>query len=436
MAEEKKIDWYDEFVNLNYKPAKDEIVCLFYFEPADGMSPKEAAGRIASESSTGTWTTLFTMPPRMKKLQATSFEIDGNFLKVAYPYELWEPGNACQLMSGIAGNIFGMKAVKNLRLVDATLPPKYVKSFKGPKFGNDGIRKMMGIKKRPLTGAVPKPKIGFSAKEHAEIGYETWMGGFDFVKDDENLTSTPFNNFDERVKLMSKLRDKAEKETGETKSAFINITAETELMKKRAKMLADNGWNYCMIDVVVTGFAGVQTMRDYCSDLGLAIHAHRAMHAAFGRNPKHGITMQFLAKMERMIGVSQIHSGTAVGKLEGKVEEVKAIADVLREQKVKANGQILLEQDWAGLKNCFPVSSGGLHPGLVPDVMNIYGNEMVLLVSGGIHGHPRGTRAGAKATMQAIEAAMQGETLFDWAENPKNIELAEALKKWNVMRPV
>jgi len=427
------IDWYNEFVDLNYTPARDDLVCLFYFEPAAGIGPEEAVGRIASESSTGTWTTLFTMPPRMKALQATAFEIEGNFVKIAYPLELWEEGNAVQLLSGIAGNIFGMKALKNLRLIDVTFPPAYLKHFKGPHFGNDGIRKMMKVAKRPLTGAVPKPKIGFTAKEHAEIGYETWMGGFDFVKDDENLTSTSFNRFDDRVKYMTKLRDKAEKETGEKKSAFLNITADTETMKKRADLLAEYGWNYAMIDVVVAGTASVMTMRDYCSDLGLAIHAHRAMHATFDRNPKHGITMQFLAKLMRLVGVSQIHSGTAVGKLTGTKKEATVIADVLREKKTKAVGTMLLDQDWGTIKNAFPVSSGGLHPGLVPDVLDIYGTELVLLVSGGIHGHPKGTRAGAKATMQAIEAWQEGVTLDEKAKKAK--ELAEALKKWGYYKP-
>ena len=292
------IDWYREFVDLDYTPADDEIVCLFYFEPAAGISMEEAAGRIASESSTGTWTTLFTLPPRMKALQATAFSIEKNFVKIAYPLALWEEGNAVQLLSGIAGNIFGMKAIANLRLIDATLPPAYLKHFRGPHYGNDGIRKMMGINGRPLTGAVPKPKIGFSAKEHAEIGYETWMGGFDFVKDDENLTSTSFNRFNERVEQLTRLRDRAEAETGEKKSAFLNITADVGTMMKRADLLAEYGWNYAMIDVVVAGTAGTMTMRDYCSDLGLAIHAHRAMHAAFDRNKKHGMTMYFLAKAD------------------------------------------------------------------------------------------------------------------------------------------
>ena len=427
------IDWYNEFVDKKYEPAKDDLVCLFYFEPAAGITIDEAAGRIASESSTGTWTTLATLPPRMKKLEAKAFDFDGHFVKVAYPLALWEEGNAVQLMSGIAGNIFGMKALKNLRLVDAALPAAYLKGFKGPHFGMEGIRKMMEIRGRPLTGAVPKPKIGFSAKEHAEIGYETWMGGFDFVKDDENLTSTSFNRFDERVKYMTKLRDKAEKETGEKKSAFLNITADVETMKKRADLLVEYGWNYAMIDVVVAGTASVMTMRNYCSDLDLAIHAHRAFHSAFDRNKKHGMTMYFLAKLMRLIGVSQIHTGTAVGKLTGTRTESILLADLLRKQKIQEVPHQCLAQDWGTIKNAFPVSSGGLHPGLVPDVLDIYGTDLVLLVSGGIHGHPKGTRAGAKATMQAIEAWQEGVTLDEKAKKAK--ELKEALAKWGYYKP-
>ncbi|MCC7555492.1 MAG: type III ribulose-bisphosphate carboxylase [Methanoculleus marisnigri] len=427
------IDWYEEFVDLNHTPGPDELVALYYFEPAEGISREEAVGRIASESSTGTWTTLFTLPPRMRDLQAKAFEIEGNYVKIAYPLALWEEGNAAQLLSGIAGNVFGMKALDRLRLIDASLPAEYLRHFKGPHFGMEGIRDMMKIRGRPLTGAVPKPKVGFTAEEHAEVGYETWMGGFDFVKDDENLTSHPFNRFEDRVRAMAKMRDKAEQETGEKKSAFINITADTGTMEKRAKMLADYGWNYAMIDVVVAGTAAVATLRDYCSDLGLAIHAHRAMHAAFDRDERHGITMQFLAKMMRLVGVSQIHTGTAVGKLVGTRAEATVLADMLREKHTNAVDHMALDQDWGNIKSAFPVSSGGLHPGLVPDVLDIYGTELVLLVSGGIHGHPKGTRAGAEATMQAVEAWKDGETLEEKAK--KAPELKGALEKWGRYKP-
>ena len=426
-----KIDWYDEFVDFGYTPAKNDLVCLYYFEPAKGMSAKEAAGRIASESSAGTWTTLHKLPERVARIKAQAFHIEGKYVKVAYPLDLWEPGNAPQLLSGIAGNIFGMKALKNLKLIDASLPKKYIRSFKGPHQGIKGIRDLLKVKKRPVTGAVPKPKIGFSAAEHAKVAYETWMGGFDLVKDDENLTSPSFNRFEDRVKRMAKLRDRAEKETGEQKDALLNITGETNVMIQRAKLLHDSGFRFAMIDVVTCGAAAVQTLRDECCDLGLAIHAHRAMHAAFDRNPRHGISMYFLAKIMRLIGVDEIHVGTAIGKLVGTRKEVIEIADMLRSPNVKSI--TMLEQEWGRIKPVLPVSSGGLHPGLVPTVMNILGNDCTLLVSGGIHGHPQGTRAGACATMQAIEATMDDIDLKEYAKDHK--ELRQALDKWEYFKP-
>ncbi|MFH1889630.1 MAG: type III ribulose-bisphosphate carboxylase [Nanoarchaeota archaeon] len=429
----KKIEWYHDFINKSYQPKKNDLKVLFYFEPAAGITKEDAIGRIASESSTGTWTTLFKMPPRMKSLMATAYEVQGNYVKVAYPADLWENGNVPQLLSGIAGNIFGMKALKNLRLIDVSLPQDYLKYYKGPNLGIAGLRKYFKVYGRPLTGAVPKPKVGFSSEEHAKIGYETWMGGFDLVKDDENLTSQKFNTFKRRVDLMTKMRDRAERETGEVKDALLNITAETEEMKMRAKYLHDKGWKYAMIDVVVAGTASVETMRKTLGDYGMAIHAHRAMHASFDRNPKHGITMQFLAKIMRMIGVDEIHAGTGVGKLVGTSEEVKSIADVLRDENTRQYNKIILDQKWGKIKPAFPVTSGGLHPGLVPDVSKIYGRDVVLLVSGGIHGHPRGTRAGAMATMQALEAVKKDVSLEDYAKS--NRELREALEKWGRLQP-
>ncbi len=429
-----KIDWYEEFVDRKYEPLGDDLVVLFYFEPPRGMSKEESAGRIASESSTGTWTTLAKLPPRMKALEATAFEIKGNYLKVAYPRDLWENGNWCQLKSGIAGNIFGMKGVENLRLIDVSLPANYVKHFKGPILGMEGIRKRWKVFDRPLTGAVPKPKIGFSALEHAKIGYETWMGGFDFVKDDENLTSTKFNRFRKRVEFLARYREKAEKETGDKKGAFINITADVETMKRRADLLSEHGFSYAMLDVVIVGSAALSTMRDYLGDLGITTHAHRAMHASFDRNPKHGMTMQFVAKEARLLGLNQIHTGTAVGKLVGTRDEVLALASLLREKRIRARKGLLMDQDWGRIKSAFPVTSGGLHPGLVPDVLDIYGKDVVLLVSGGIHGHPKGTRTGARAAMQAVDAWKEGVTLEEKAVKAR--ELRQALEKWGHHKPV
>lgn len=429
----KGTDWYQNFVDLKYRPSKTDIICLFRFEPSANISKAQASGRIASESSAGTWTTLTEIPRNIERVKARSFEIQGSFVKVAYPIEIWEPGNIPQLLSGIAGNIFGMKALQNLRLVDVLLPDSYVRHFRGPQFGSKGIRRMLKVRGRPVTGAVAKPKIGWDAVEHAKIAYETWMGGFDLVKDDENLTSTAFNKFEQRVRLCSNMRDRAEKETGQKKSALINITGETLQMARRAKMLHDFGLEYAMIDVVTVGFSALQTLREVCHDYKLAIHAHRAMHAALDRNPRHGISMLFLAKLCRLVGADQLHIGTVVGKLAGTRQEVLDVKNEITCHNIRSKKSKMLAQRWNRIKPVLPVSSGGIHPGIIPDVLDVLGTDIVLLVSGGVHGHPNGTRAGAQAAMQSIEAAMKKIPLHEYAIT--NRELRVALEKWGRVRP-
>jgi ribulose-bisphosphate carboxylase large chain len=310
---------------------------------------------------------------------------------------------------------------------------EFLKNFQGPAFGISGIRNMLRIKKRPITGAVVKPKIGWSAEEHSQIGYETWMGGFDLIKDDENLTSMKFNHFEDRIRLASKMRDKAEKETGYRKSALFNITSETKLMEKRAKLLHELGWEFAMIDAITIGFAALQTVRDICHDYGLAIHAHRAMHAVFDRNTKHGISMLVLAKIMRVIGVDQIHIGTIVGKMSGSKTDVINIKNQATKTSIKSKPSLLLDQNWNSIKPVLPIASGGLHPGLIPSVIEALGTDIGILVSGGIHGHPNGTRSGAIACMQSIEAAIQNIPLKEYSKSHNELEYA--LKKWQNVKP-
>jgi ribulose-bisphosphate carboxylase large chain len=95
-----------------------------------------------------------------------------------------------------------------------------------------------------------------------------------------------------------------------------------------------------------------------------------------------------------------------------------------------------LHQNWRNIKSVFPVSSGGLHPGIVPDVLNLLGNNCVLQLGGGIHGHPKGTKEGAKALRQAIDAVMNHKSLEDYAKKPSNKALALALKHFGHTHPV
>lgn len=433
----QEIEWYHDFIDLDYKPSKTDLVVLFYYEPGTGVTKEDVIGRLASESSVGTWTTLETLDKRIFDMRARSFWYTDNLVKVSYPLELWEPDNIPQLLSGIAGNIYGMKAVKNLRLIDALLPLEFVKENKGPNIGIDAFKEIFKRTGGPITATVPKPKIGMTVQQHIKVSEDGWSGGLDIIKDDENLTNQSFNRFKERVEGMAKVRDKIEQETGLVKDAFINVTAETREMERRVKLLDDNRFRYFMVDVVTTGFSAVQTMRDVAQDHNMAIHAHRAMHAAFTKHETHGLSMYFLAKLMRLIGVDNLHIGTVVGKLDSPKADVLAMRDLLLNKFVKEghNGKQYLDQEWGNLKATIPVASGGLHPGTVHEVMDVYNTtNMALQLGGGIHGHPGGTYAGAKATIQAIEAWKDGVSLEEKAKTSP--ELKQALDKWGVLHPV
>ncbi|MCK4647631.1 ribulose-bisphosphate carboxylase large subunit, partial [Candidatus Pacearchaeota archaeon] len=346
-----------DFIDLNYKP-KEDLVCLFKISPARNISIKKAANNVALESSVGTWTKVKTQD-YVKKLRAKVFSIKDKYIKVAYPKELFEADNVPNILSSIAGNIMGMKVVKAIRLEDVSFPKAILRSYQGPRYGIDGVRKMLKVKGRPLVGTIIKPKLGLITKHHAQSAYESWVGGCDIVKDDENLASQKFNVFEERIARTLEKAHKAEEETGEKKAYLVNVTAETKEMMKRAQIVEDLGGKYVMIDIITSGWAALQTLRE--GNFKLAIHAHRAMHAAFDRNPEHGINMIVLADFARLIGVDQIHIGTGIGKLEGDIEDIEDLAEEISLKDVKAT-QKRLAQKWGKIKPTLPVSSGGLHP--------------------------------------------------------------------------
>jgi len=404
---------YIDFVDLKYKPDETELICEFYLDP-QGLSLWEAAGGIAAESSIGTWTDLTTVKPYINRLEATVYEIEANNCKIAYPAELFEPGNMPNILSSVTGNVFGLDALRHLRVNDIHFPEKLVKSFPGPKYGIDGVREITGIQDRPLVGTIIKPKLGLNTVDHAAVAYDSWVGGCDVVKDDENLSNQSFNPFEERVIKTLEARDKAEEETGEKKVYLINVTAPSNELLRRTDFVKEHGGRYVMIDIITCGFSTLHQLRE--EDTGLLIHAHRAGHAAFTRSTEHGINMRVIAKVSRLLGVDQLHVGTAVGKMSETREEVKA--------NIKALVEPLYD-----IKPVLPVASGGLHPGMVPELMDIFGKDLVVQAGGGIHGHPKGTVKGAMAMRQAVDSVLNGVDINDYAETHR--ELALALKTWS-----
>ena len=168
-----------------------------------------------------------------------------------------------------------------------------------------------------------------------------------------------------------------------------------------------------MVDILTCGWSALQTLRN--QNCKFVIHAHRAGHATFTKNPKHGIAMRPIATVARVIGVDQLHVGTVVGKMSETKEEVL--------ENISA-----CKAPLGRLKPVLPVASGGLHPRLVPALLETFGNDVVIQAGGGIHGHPDGTVAGAKAMRQAVDAKLSGQSLEKYAETHR--ELKAALELW------
>jgi ribulose-bisphosphate carboxylase large chain len=394
------------------------VITTFYVESSGDFN--RCAEAIAAESSVGTWTDTEGLSEDLfHKYAAKVFEInkiskESGIVKIAYPIYLFEYDNIPQILADVSGNVFGMREVRNLRVRDIELPEVLVKANKGPAFGVDGIREVLKIYDRPILGTIIKPKVGLSTKEHAKIAYEAWVGGIDLVKDDENLTDQDFNPFYDRVNQTIEARRKAEEVTGEKKLYCPNISSRISEMYARAKFVREMGGRAVMIDIVTVGFSGIQFVRD--QQLGLILHGHRAMHASFTHSERHGIAMLVIAKLARLAGIDELHTGTVIGKMEGTKEDILNINNSLK-------------KDWFGMKSTLPIASGGLHPGLIPELVKILGPDMIINLGGGIHGHPKGVKAGACAARQAVDASIKGIDINEYAVNHK--ELKEALEFWD-----
>jgi ribulose-bisphosphate carboxylase large chain len=200
--------------------------------------------------------------------------------------------------------------------------------------------------------------------------------------------------------------NKASAATGEIKGSYLNITAGTmEEMYRRAEFAKDLGSVIVMVDLVV-GYTAIQSMSHWCRQNDMVLHLHRAGHGTYTRQKNHGVSFRVIAKWMRLAGVDHIHAGTAVGKLEGDPMTVQGYYNVCRDAQTKVDlpRGIYFDQDWGALRKVMPVASGGIHAGQMHQLLDLFGDDVVLQFGGGTIGHPQGIQAGATANRVALEA--------------------------------
>ena len=411
------MEYSEKYLNLGENVDPDANVICKYKITTD-LDLRLAAAAIATEQSTGTWTGISTLNDEIfEKYHGRVIDIQGNVATIAYPEDIFslDIGGVPQILSVIAGNLFGLGRLKGVRLEDVEFPHGMLREFKGPKFGIPGLRKILKRPKKPLVGTIVKPKIGLPPQGMADFIYEAGMGGLTNGKDDETLSNQRFCPLEDRVVAIAEAIDRVKAETGHVMIHAINVSTRGDQILEVAERAQELGASELMVDVITCGFAAVQVLAEDPS-IKLPIHVHRTMHGAITRNKDLGVSMVVFVKLVRMCGGDALHVGTfGVGKMKG------SSAEDLANQRACVGPALPYEK-------VMPVCSGGMHPALIEPLVKITGTNVQIQAGGGVAGHPRGVRSGARAMVQAVDAAYQGIPFSEYSKSHQ--ELREAINKW------
>jgi len=334
-------------------------------------------------------------------------------IKIAFPWVNFYD-NIPLMLSSVIGNISSMP---NLKLVDLEFPKSYVNQFKGPKFGIAGIRKLLNIPTRPLLNNMIKPCVGITPTEGAKLFYEAAVGGTDWIKDDELIAGSPlYSKMEDRIQAYMGAAHKADKEKGEKTLYTVNITDEnTRLLDNAYKAIAA-GANGIMIDVFGTGFSGLRMLAED-PNINVPICAHTCYGGAQTVSPFQGISTEVAQKLIRLCGADISLNVAPSAKFNALQEKFIRVFQVTHSAMYH-------------IKPMFNMIGGGVTPGMVPYLTEQLGNDFIVGVGAGIHGHPMGPRAGAIAFRQAIDAVMNKVDIRDAGK--QHPELQAAIDTWHI----
>src|SRR6476619_6135626 len=317
------------------------------------------------------------------------------------------------LLATVAGNLFELKPVTGLRLLDIRLSHEFGKVYPGPRFGIAGTRRLAGVEGRPLIGTIIKPSVGLGPQETAALVDDLCRAGIDFTKDDELQSDGPACPFDRRVEeVMRVINDHAQRSGKQVMYAF-NLTGDLDQMRRRHDTLLRHGATCLMASINSVGLVGMIELARFGQ---LPIHAHRNGWGYLSRHPLLGWSYIAWQKIWRLAGADHMHVNGVGNKFAESDDSVIASA--------RACLTPLFET-----KPCtvMPVFSSGQSAKQAPGTYAGLGStDLMVTAGGGIVAHPGGTAAGVAALREAWEAAVAGIQLADYARD--HPALAQALE--------
>jgi ribulose-bisphosphate carboxylase large chain len=396
---------------------QERIIATYHLTTHD--DPERTASLIAGEQSSGTFVAIPGEDEALKARAAATYDIapldeqppsgqPRNYrLTLSWPLANLGP-SLPNLMATVAGNLYELRPVRSLRLLDLSLPEAFAKAYPGPAFGIAGTRELTGVPLAPLIGTIIKPSVGLSAVDTAAMVAQLCEAGIDFIKDDELQADGPACPFDERVRLcMQVIRSHAERSGRKVMYAF-NLTGELDEMRRRHDLVVAEGGTAVMLGLNSVGMSGFNAFRKHAQ---LPIHAHRNGWGYV----QSGWSYVAWQKLWRLAGVDHMH--------------VNGIANKFQEDddSVIASARACLSPMFPD-KACtvMPVfSSGQTVMQAHPTWQRLQSPDLIFLAGGGLFAHPGGIAAGVNALRQAWEAAVHGIPLQAAANSHR--ELREAI---------
>ncbi|WP_144474670.1 2,3-diketo-5-methylthiopentyl-1-phosphate enolase [Cytobacillus oceanisediminis] len=403
-----------------------EITATYIVHDAKHNPEKKAEG-IALGLTVGSWTDLPELDQKqLKKHKGRVVSVEGSGLdansdtvatiKVAYPAINFSPD-----LPAILTTVFGKLSLDGkIKLVDLEFGDQLKKTFPGPRFGIEGIRNKLGVYDRPLLMSIFKGVIGRDLPFLLKQLKEQSLGGVDLIKDDEILFDNELAPFEKRIMSGKQVLEEVYQTTGHRTLYAANLTGRTTQLKDKARKAAELGADALLFNVFAYGLDVLQELRED-DEIGIPIMAHPAVSGAFTAADEYGFSHSLLlGKLLRYAGADFSLFPSPYGSVALEKQQALSIAEALT-----AEDQF---------KRTFPVPSAGIHPGMVPLLIEDFGLDSIINAGGGVHGHPGGAKGGGKAFRQAIDTVLKGKTLEEGAHEFN--ELRAAIELWGLSKAV
>ena len=302
------------------------------------------------------------------------------------------------LLATIAGNLWELKPLSGIRLLDVRLPPAFLQVYRGPQFGIAGTRNLTCVYGRPLIGTIIKPSIGLSPEATAAQVKVLVEAGIDFIKDDELQADGPLCPFDERLREVMKVINAHADRTGRKVMYAANITGEIDEMRRRHDRVVAEQGTCVMVSMNSIGLPALKVLREHAQ---VAIHGHRNGWGLLGRSPAIGMSFVAYQKFWRLAGIDHTHVNGLRNKFcEDELSVIASARECLKPMfDVPGRGCEIM-----------PVFSSGQTASHAPDTYRALRSlDLIHAAGGGIMGHPNGVAAGVRSFREAWEAAVAGE---------------------------